>query len=168
MAVNQTAETHTLPKPKRYPAPVVARTVVQSDVWEDLQEEEVADDDNVSLNVSESSCPPSVQNAVEKPPSTSSELESQTSSSSDSDSSNNVDRAFAITHAASIPSVQNLSAPKLRERCFFHGLWKTLHKAHDSEVGKLKCGRRIHSGFSVYVDDQVVQHPHCKDCFGKN
>ena len=85
-----------------------------------------------------------------------SDLDSVTTSSSGSESLDAIDGEFAVNCVSQIPSAPNSPAPALREKLLYHGLWTTVRRAHDSEMGRLNCGRRVHLGNSDFVYDQTV------------
>ena len=104
-------------------------------------------------------------NACEHEPT---EFNSDTSSSSDSSDSDEVDVEFAQIKFDNTPTAAKPRMPAKfsSTRLYVHTVWKTVHKAHSTEVGKLACGRKVHAGFVLMPPACPLIRPNCTGCFG--
>ena len=98
------------------------------------------------------------------------ELESDTSGSDGSTDSDALDEALSMAHSTTVPTVvAKFSAADYHgAELFLHSIWCTLHRAHETDVSKLACGRAKHAGFKRMDPASGVIRAQCTVCFPKS
>jgi len=90
------------------------------------------------------------------------------SDSSSSDSSGEVEGVTASLADFNRPVVPSPPAPsEVQETMYIHKRFGTQHRRHKVFTAKLVCGRPLHQGFVQVGQDDGIERPLCKGCFGQ-